>query len=29
VRQAFGVRLPDWRVGVDEVLGTLKKANRI
>jgi dTDP-4-dehydrorhamnose reductase len=24
VRQAFGVRLPDWRVGVDEVLVALK-----
>ena len=25
IRQAFGVSLPDWRVGVDEVLVTLKQ----
>ena len=26
VRETFGVSLPDWRVGVDDVLATLKKA---
>lgn len=29
IRLAFGVSLPDWRVGVDGVLMSLKQANRI